>query len=471
MAAPASRHASIAPADPTYIVVLESGDARTFATAHGLSPRFVFSRVLRGFSAPMSPQAAAALDNNPNVAYVEAVGVARASGGVQAPTPSWGLDRIDQRINTYYGDSTYAYTATGKGVEVYIVDTGVLPMQDFGSRLTIGPDFTGDPLCCHWHATHVAGTAAGTVYGVAKEARITSIRVLDNNGGAPWDYVIAGLDWIATHRAGPSVVNMSIGGDFVQAVSDATDALVASGVTVVVAAGNAFDDACRWSPASSPLAITVAAVGQSDDQLNFSNFGTCVELYAPGIDIRSDYPYDASNLVRCDTCSRRATGTSMASPHVAGIAALYLETHPTASPSQVRAAILDNATKGVVYVAPDLGQGTPNLVAYSLFTVPPDTTPTPPRDTTPTPPPPVNTVVASFTVVCQLLVCDFNASASHATAGIASYAWSFGDGTTGTGGTAHHAYARPGAKTVSLVVTAVGGATATATQSVKPSKR
>jgi serine protease len=411
----------------------------------------------------MSASAASRLEQNPNVEYVDSNRVVRLTD-VQYPTPSWGLNRIDQRSKSYYGDSSYTYVRTGAGVEVYIIDTGIrASMVDFGGRVTIGPDYSADLTCCHFHATHVAGTVAGTVYGVAKLAHLTSVRVLNSEGWAYWDQVIAGIDWIAANHHTPAVANMSIGGDYIQAVNDATAGLVASGVTTVVAAGNAGDDACLYSPSATPAAITVGATAEFDERSDFSNWGACVDLFAPGWYINSDYPFIIGTSTPCDTCHAHASGTSMAAPHVAGVAALYLEANPSATPSDVLSVILANATRDSIQFPSGIGSATsPNLLLYSLL------------DVVAPPPPPSTTVTANATATCVLLTCTFDASTSRASAGIAYYQWYFGDGSSAGGATLVspvHTYSKSSRMTVTLTVTDYLAATATTTISVKPTKR
>ncbi len=256
------------------------------------------------------------------------------------PTQSkiaWGLDRIDQRPTRL--DNKYIYHFTGIGVTAYIVDTGIrYDHQEFGGRASFGYDFEqrGDGSDCHGHGTHVAGTVGGATYGVAKEVSLVSVRVLDCNGAGTLSGVIAGLDWIAKNAQRPAVANMSLGGARSESLNGAVDNLVASGVPVIVSAGNNRRDACRNSPANAPGAITVAAADDTDTRASFSSRGPCVDGFAPGVDVESAWSTNAS-------ATRRASGTSMASPHVAGMAALYLETRHSATAAAVRDALLTAA--------------------------------------------------------------------------------------------------------------------------------
>jgi subtilisin family serine protease len=375
----------------SYIVVLEgNADPAAVARSHGVAPRHVYRRALNGFAAQMSPGAAAALERNPNVAYVEPDGVATLGPTVAAFTPRiWGLDRINQREIATAGDLDLTMPNDGSGVHAYIIDTGVRAShQEFGGRVvyshnavTNQPDPIGD---CNGHGTHVAGTVGGATYGVARAVTLVSVRVFDSWFGSEigaecfsstaWSNVIAGMDWVAANRILPAVANLSLGGPFVQAVNDAAAGLVASGVVVAIAAGNSSLDACTQSPGSTPSAITVAASNIYDQRAYFSNGGPCVDLFAPGEQIISAYWLGDADV-------ELLSGTSMASPHVAGVAALYLHANPGANPAEVRAVLVGAATPGVLTnfnVA-----GTPNLLLYTGWG---STLPPPPTDTVTTPP-------------------------------------------------------------------------------------
>ncbi len=346
-----------------YIVVLDdsASDARlqsatAAATAAGGTIGFTYHAALKGFSATLSRAALDAVRSADGVKYVEADGRVHLAGK-QINPPSWGLDRVDQRslpLNTKY---KYA-NGGGSGVHAYIIDTGIrFTHTDFGGRATSGFDAVdgGSADDCNGHGTHVSGTVGGSTYGVAKSVSLVGVRVLDCGGSGTWDGVIAGVDWVTANHSGPSVANMSIQGGKMQSVNDAITNSINSGVVYAVAAANFSDDACAYSPASTPLAITVGATTIGDARASFSNYGTCLDLFAPGENITSDW-YSS------DTATNTISGTSMASPHVAGVAALYLSKNPGATTTQVRDAIVDNATVGKVT---DTGTGSPNKLLFS----------------------------------------------------------------------------------------------------------
>lgn len=286
-----------------------------------------------------------------------------------SPTPSWGLDRVDQPALPL--DSSFTYpTQGGAGVRAYIVDTGVqADNPDFAGRIAAGFDAfgaNGQNVDCHGHGTHVAGTVAGTKYGLAKKATIVPVKVLSCAGSGSYSGIISALDWIrANHPAGtPGVVNMSIGGPTSSSITTAVDNLTAAGILSVVAAGNSNTDACTSSPASAPQALTVGATSQTDGRASFSNFGNCVDIFAPGVSIVSDDAFAAGG-------SRSMSGTSMASPHAAGVAALLLGQNPTFTPAQVVTALMDNAKQGVVTNALSNNSGLLNIQFLNATTPPP----------------------------------------------------------------------------------------------------
>ena len=332
--------------------------AQSLIRAHGAAHRFTYTHAIKGFAATMSDAAAAALAHNPRVAYVEQDQVMHAI--TTETNATWGLDRIDQRALPLNG--TYSYTPTGAGVTAYIIDTGIrFDHAEFGGRAATGIDEVtagGDAADCNGHGTHVSGTVGGATYGVAKSVSLVAVRVLDCSGSGTTSGVVAGIDWVTAHHATPAVANMSLGGGASTSLDDAVRQSVSSGVTYAIAAGNSNADACSYSPARVAEAITVGATTSSDARASYSNFGTCLDLFAPGSSITSAW-YTSS------TATNTISGTSMATPHVTGTAALYLETNPTASPSAVTSAIVGSATSGVVASA---GTGSPNKLLYSGLT-------------------------------------------------------------------------------------------------------
>jgi subtilisin family serine protease len=351
-----------------YIVVFEAGTAdpaslsRRLAAEYGGTIHHVYEHALRGFAATLSPEAVQALERNPNVAYVEADGLVRASE-VYQPNPTWGIDRVDQRLRPQ--DGVYVYNSVGSGVNVYVLDTGIASHTDFQGRQSWGYDvFGGNAHDCNGHGTHVAGTVASATFGVAKAAHVVAVRVLDCWGWGTWSGVIAGVDWVTANRIRPAVANMSLGGGANSAADDAVRNSIAAGVTYVVAAGNDNVNACNVSPARVGEALTTGATDAADNRSVWSggqasNFGSCVDLFAPGTNITSTW---LNNSTWTDS------GTSMAAPHVAGAAALYLQTNPWASPSTVRSVVLNNATIGVL--GSNLGSGSPNRLLYTRWVAP-----------------------------------------------------------------------------------------------------
>ena len=288
----------------------------------------------------------ARLRADPNVAAV-APDVRVHAFGTQSGAP-WGLDRIDQRTGT---NGAYSWTSSGAGVTAYVIDTGISTTHsDFGGRARVGYDAVTGGLIgdCNGHGTHVAGTIGGTTYGVAKSVSLVAVKVLDCLGSGLTSQVVAGIDWVTgDHQAGqPAVANMSLGGGANAAIDTAVNRAIADGVTFAVAAGNDTADACAGSPSRVPNALTVAATAQNDAPASFTNFGSCVDLYAPGVDITSAWIGGAN-------ATNTISGTSMATPHVVGVAAVYLATSPGASPSAVTTAVLSRTTKDAV---PDSAQ-------------------------------------------------------------------------------------------------------------------
>jgi subtilisin family serine protease len=321
----------------------------------GLGVGRVFENVFPGAVVEGTVQQIEALRRNPRVASVEADAVVRLEATQEGAT--WGLDRIDQRSLPL--SSTYSYTAGPNAVTAYVVDTGILATHsEFAGRVGAGYSSIADGQGtndCNGHGTHVAGTIGGTVFGVAKTVNLVPVRVLDCNGSGSWSGVIAGLDWIAAHHVAgtPAVANMSLGGGASSSVDAAVQAVIADGVTVVVAAGNSNVDACTSSPARVAAAITVAATDSTDTRASFSNFGTCVDVFAPGVAITAAWSNGGTNTI---------SGTSMASPHVAGAAALALSISPVSTPADVTSKLLGTATSSIVRNA---GTGSPNRLLFT----------------------------------------------------------------------------------------------------------
>ncbi|WP_200212112.1 S8 family serine peptidase [Micromonospora coerulea] len=336
-----------------YIVVLadrKASPSKVRATASALAGetggtvRRIFTSALHGYSATMTKRQAERLAADPAVAYVQQVQRYSATDTQTSP-PSWGLDRIDQAAAKTNG--SYTYPTTAADVTAYIVDTGIdINHQDFGGRASYGYDAVEhDSVAqdCDGHGTHVAGTVGGTRYGVAKNVKLVAVRVLDCAGGGTSEQVIAGIDWVTANAVKPAVANMSLGVNSIDpAVDDAVARSIASGITYAVAAGNASSEACEATPARVPAAITVGATDRLDFRAWFSNHGPCVDTFAPGVSIVSAAMGTTSGSVAMN-------GTSMASPHVAGAAALLLQAHPEWTPQQVRDGIVTSGIAGAVH--------------------------------------------------------------------------------------------------------------------------
>jgi hypothetical protein len=337
--------------------------AHGLARAHGGVPEHIYTHALRGFSVRIPEAAARALSNDPRVAYVEEDGVASAEG-LQFDAP-WGLSRIDQRssVDPYYFYNS-SPTGAGAGVNVYVIDSGIRTThQEFGGRAVAVFDvFGGNGQDCFNHGTHVAGIVGGSTYGVAKRVNLKAVRVFDCNGGGTFSGVIAGVDWVTANRVNPAVANMSLGcqGVFpciVQSLDDAVSNSVASGVTYTVSAGNSNVDAGQVSPARAVGVITVGATDSSDNRWAFSNFGSTVEVFAPGVLI-------PSSIASSDTAVDFFSGTSMAAPHAAGFAAIYLGVFPGSSPATISQALINSATFNAVI---NPGTGSPNRLLFTFF--------------------------------------------------------------------------------------------------------
>ena len=422
------------PVPNQYIVVLATNDdpesvGRESEMIHGGRLQAVFRNALHGFAIRVSAAAAERLANDPRVLFVEQDAVVQASETQVAPQ-SWGLDRIDQRNLPL--DSAFTYTTGTTTVHVHVIDTGVWTTHvEFGGRASIGGDFVDDDLNpntpasnddgfpgspdgqdCHGHGTHVAGTIAGETFGIAKNALVFGYRALGCGGSGSGYAVIAAVDAITATRHRPAVVNMSLG----SAVSTALDAAVrrsiSAGITYVVAAGNSGIDASNQSPARVEEAITVGATDWTDYRAGFSNYGPLVDLLAPGVGILSA----ASGS---DTAIAGMSGTSMAAPHAAGVAALYLSQVGDRTPAQVSAALAAAATPGVVGNA---GPGSPNLLLFSTVGAPPpvEEIPPPPPSPPPPPPPPPSNLLPTITLTSPSSGTSMTAPGSFTLAAAAS---------------------------------------------------
>ncbi|HEY7786504.1 MAG TPA: S8 family peptidase [Pyrinomonadaceae bacterium] len=329
--------------------------ANDMTTSYKGKLKHVYKHALNGFAVEMSEADAKALSEDFRVAFVEEDGVMTAS--VTQNNATWGLDRIDQRDRPLNG--TYVYDWTGSGVRAYIIDTGIRTAHtQFGGRASnVFDAFGGSGQDCNGHGTHVAGTVGGSTYGVAKSALLRGVRVLNCSGSGSTSGVIAGVDWVRANHIAPAVANMSLGGGISTALDNAVNNLSNAGVTIAVAAGNSNANACNSSPARAANAITTGSTTSTDARSSFSNFGTCLDIFAPGSGITSAW-------ATSNTATATISGTSMASPHVAGVAALYKQANPSASPTTIRNAIVNNATTNRLS---GVGTGSPNRLLYSRF--------------------------------------------------------------------------------------------------------
>ncbi|MEV0693598.1 S8 family peptidase [Streptomyces sp. NPDC050388] len=345
----------------SFIVTLKADEAkagsakgRALAEKYGAEIERTYTKALNGYEVEASEAEAKRLAADPAVASVVQNRTFHITATQPSP-PSWGLDRIDQRSLPLNNSYTYPDSA-GQGVTAYVIDTGVrITHSDFGGRASYGYDAVDNDNTAqdgNGHGTHVAGTVAGNAYGVAKKAKVVGVRVLNNSGSGTTAQVVAGIDWVARNAVKPAVANMSLGGGADSALDTAVRNAVASGVTFVVAAGNESTNASTKSPARVAEAITVGATTSSDARASYSNYGSILDVFAPGSSVTSAWHTG-------DTATNTISGTSMASPHVAGAAALHLAANPSATPAQVSSALTAAATTGVVG---NPGSGSPNLL-------------------------------------------------------------------------------------------------------------
>jgi subtilisin family serine protease len=332
--------------------------AQELAAARGGQVFQVYRHSMRGFAVRMSEEQARQLARHPLVEHVEQDGMSYPSTTQSGAT--WGIDRTDQRALPLSG--TYVYFNTGAGVNAYIIDTGILASHsELSGRVFAGYTGISDgrgTSDCNGHGTHVAGTVGGRTYGIAKSVNLYPVRVFGCTGGSAYSTIIAGVDWVVANHRKPAVINMSLGGGADASMDAAVNRAISAGITVVVAAGNSNANACNYSPARVSGAITVGASTRTDSRdTGYSNFGSCLDMFAPGTGITSAW-YTST------TATSTISGTSMASPHVAGTAALYLQSNPGAAPATVASALVNAATTNVVTNA---GTGSPNRLLYNPY--------------------------------------------------------------------------------------------------------
>lgn len=440
-----------------YIVVLRTSQvsaaqlapqAQSMTAAAGGQVIVVYGAALNGFAVRADAAAIAKIRANPNVEFVEPVQIYRTS--ITQNGATWGIDRIDQRNLPL--STSFTYPTGGSAVHIYIIDTGIrLTHTDFTGRIGNGFDAItsgGNANDCNGHGTHVSGTAGGTIYGVMKTATMHPVRVLDCSGSGTTTQVVNGINWVTANAIQPAVSNMSLGGGASTSIDNATNNMVAAGVVSAVAAGNSNADACNSSPARAASAITTAATTSTDARSSFSNFGTCVDIFAPGSAITSDWN-------NSDTGTNTISGTSMASPHVAGAAALYRSFNPTHTAVQVASALITNATSNAV-ISP--GTGSPNRLLYMGFIGG-------------GPPPTNQNPVANFTVNCVLRPdgigndCTYNGTGSTDADGtIASWNWTSSVRPALSGAIVSYPYPTGMSVSATLTVTDNVGGTGTKTQ-------
>jgi subtilisin family serine protease len=413
--------------------------------AVGARADFVYGSAIKGFAAPLTDAAVAQLRNDPRVSYISLDKPVHLDI-TQSPTPSWGLDRIDQ--NNLPLNNSYTYPNEGAGVHFYSLDTGILPTHvDFTGRMGNGTStIPGSPstVDCNGHGSHTTSTAGGTTYGVAKKMTLHPVRVLDCGGSGSFAGVIAGIDWVTANHLNPAVANMSLGGGLDPATNQAVTNSIAAGVFYSLSAGNNGGNACNNSPAATPNATTVAASMINDARASFSDTGPCVDIWAPGVNITGAW-------IGSNTATNTISGTSMSAPHVAGAAGLYLAANPGSTPAQINTALTTNATPNKItggFLA-----GTPNLLLYMGFIGGGGNQPP----------------VANFTYVCDAThTCTFTSTSTDSDGTITGTLWKRvgAGGNLGTGTPLTKTFARGGTLQISVTVRDNNNATATTTKSV-----
>ena len=314
-----------------------------------------WEHALKGYGVRGKPELIMELRTDPDVQYVEES--QEYTADITQSPATWGLDRIDQRDRPL--SNSFTYTRTASNVRAYIIDTGILTTHnEFGGRASWGVNYAGGPNSdCHGHGTHVAGTVGGTKYGVAKQVRLVAVKVLSCAGSGSTVGVVSGINWVQANGIKPAVANMSLGGGISTSIDNAVTNAVNSGIVFAVAAGNSNANACNYSPARVAAAITVGATTSTDARASYSNYGSCVDIFAPGSSITS--AWRTSN-----SATNTISGTSMATPHVAGVAALYLSFNTGASAASVASALIANSSTGKISGLP---AGTQNRLLFTSY--------------------------------------------------------------------------------------------------------